>query len=113
MDPSYRGKKAGAVGFYIKPTEMMKICTDVTGKTFMYVEVPRDEYANAGIAAGFSAAGSIANIFDYYRQCPDVSSNRSVEESLKLNPQLITSMKEWAEMNKEALLQVAGEYSAY
>lgn len=45
LDPSYKGKSVGVAGFEIKPSEMMKHCSELTGKSFQYVDVTRDQYA--------------------------------------------------------------------
>lgn len=98
----YKEKSVYVAGEVLPFSEMLEICSKVTGKKFSYQPVDRETYAGFG----FPGADDLANMFHYNVHDQTFNANRSPVISKQLNPSL-QNFQQWAESKKEQLLTVA------
>ena len=92
----YIGKKIGFSGDKLTLFEYVAIIGKVTGKTVTYNEVPYEIFAKFP----FPGADVMATMFEFY----DIGNqDHSIEKTRELNP-FTLSFQQWAEKNKEKLL---------
>jgi uncharacterized protein YbjT (DUF2867 family) len=100
----FKGKKVYVAGDIITCAEMMKICSEVTGKKFTYSTVDRETYASFG----FPGADDLANMFHYNANDKNFNGHRDLAASKALNSEL-QSFKQWAETHKKELTDLAAK----
>jgi uncharacterized protein YbjT (DUF2867 family) len=91
----YIAKTVGVAGEHLTGHEIAQALTAALGKPIAYRAVPADVYRGFG----FPGAEDVGNMFQFKRDFPQIYvKNRSLEESRRLNPELMT-FKEWLKQN--------------
>ncbi len=95
----YIGKTVGISGEHVSGVEMASGLSEALGKTVTYQAVPPDVYRGFE----FPGAEDVGNMFQFKHDFADLyQGNRSVEESRRLNPELL-GFKEWLRHNADRI----------
>ena len=95
----YIGKTVGISGEHVSGVEMASALSEALGKTVTYQAVPPDVYRGFE----FPGAEDVGNMFQFKHDFADLyQGNRSVEESRRLNPELL-GFKEWLRHNADQI----------
>ncbi len=95
----YIGKTVGISGEHVSGVEMASALSEALGKTVTYQAVPPDVYRGFE----FPGAEDVGNMFQFKHDFADLyQGNRSVEESRRLNPELL-GFKEWLRHNADRI----------
>ena len=91
----YVGKTVGVAGEHLTGSEIAAALSEAMDLDVSYTAVPPDVYRSFD----FPGADDVGNMFQFWRDFPDVyCGHRSVEESRRLNPELVT-FREWLAEN--------------
>ncbi len=92
---AYAGKTVGVAGEHLTGSEIASALTRALGKPISYTAVPPDVYRGFD----FPGADDVGNMFQFWRDFPEVyCGHRSVDESRRLNPDLMT-LEAWLAEN--------------
>lgn len=87
----YIGKTVGVAGEHLTCAEIAAALSGALGKPIAYTAVPPGVYRGFG----FPGADELGNMFQFKRDFTDVyTKHRSIQESRRLNPELLT-FKQW------------------
>lgn len=90
---SYVGKRVGIAGGFLTGEEMAKTIAEATGKDVRFNSISPDAYRGLG----FPGADDLGNMFQMKRDFNEqYLSNRSLEETRRLNPNLLT-FEQWVQ----------------
>lgn len=93
------GRTVGIAGEHLSGAEMAAALSDALGEPVRHVAMAPDEYR----ALGFPGSDDLGNMYQFYRDFEDeFRAARSVEESRRLNPGLL-SFREWLDENADRI----------
>lgn len=91
--PEMAGKRIGIAGEHLTGNEMAEALTRALGEKVVYNKVPASVYRGFG----FPGAHELGNMFQLYDEFADeMNKTRDVEQSRKLNPELM-NFQQWLE----------------
>lgn len=95
----YLGRTVGVAGEHLTGKEMAAALTEALGEEVRYNDVPADVFRSFD----FPGAEDVGNMFQFYRDfAADVLAVRSISESRKLNPELM-SFRSWLATNAKRI----------